>query len=158
MAVFSAEVREIGEKVKPWSFATADKNGKPNVVKIGSRRFRSEDTIIVMDNHLNKTKKNILEKYNSTGVQDVLDAAVYRLLRYIAIFPGGVNKLEDKDGNVLPDCFLLPEGSTALDFAFRIHTDIGNKFIRAIDVKTKMVVGKDHPLKHRDVIEIVTSK
>ncbi|MBW2981063.1 redox-regulated ATPase YchF [Candidatus Woesearchaeota archaeon] len=103
-------------------------------------------------------RKNLLEKYNSTGIQDVLDTAVYKLLKYIAIFPGGVNKLEDKDGNVLPDCFLLPDGSTALDFAFRIHTDIGNKFIRAIDVKTKMVVGKDHPLKHRDVVEIVTSK
>ena len=61
MVIISEEVREIGEKVRPWSLATADKNGKPNVVPIGSRRFRSEDTIIVMDNHLNKTKNNILE-------------------------------------------------------------------------------------------------
>jgi predicted pyridoxine 5'-phosphate oxidase superfamily flavin-nucleotide-binding protein len=61
MAIFPAEVRETGEKVKFWSFATAGKNGKPNVVPIGSQRFRSEDTIIVMDNHFNKTKGNILE-------------------------------------------------------------------------------------------------
>lgn len=127
----------------------------------GEKDFTLKDGSKVNDKQkaaLDFVKKDILEKYNSTGVQDVLDAAVFELLKYIAIFPGGVNKLEDKDGNVLPDCFLLPEGSTALDFAFRIHTDIGNKFIRAIDVKTKMVVGKEHALKHRDVVEIVTSK
>ena len=103
-------------------------------------------------------KKNILDKYKTTGVQQALDAAVFKLLKYIAIFPGGINKLADQHGNILPDCFLLPEGSTALDFAYRIHTDIGDKFIRAIDVKTKRTVGKEHILKHRDVVEIITSR
>ncbi len=103
-------------------------------------------------------KENVLEKFDSTGVQQIIDDSVFKLLKYIAIFPGGVNKLEDKDGNVLPDCFLLPKNSTALDFAYNIHTDIGGNFIKAIDVRTKMVIGKDHPLKNRDVIEIVTSK
>jgi len=103
-------------------------------------------------------KTNVLSKFESTGVQDVLDAAVFDVLKYIYVFPGGVNKLEDKDGNVLPDCFLLPEGSTALDFAFAIHTDLGEKFIRAIDVRTKMTVGKDHLLKSGDVVEIVTGR
>lgn len=103
-------------------------------------------------------RANILEKHSSTGVQNAIDASVYDLLKYIAVFPGGVNKLADQHGNVLPDCFLLPEGSTALDFAYRIHTDIGDSFIRAIDVKTKRTVGKEHILKHRDVIEIIISK
>jgi len=103
-------------------------------------------------------RKNILSKYGGTGVQEVLDSAVLDILKYIAIFPGGVNKLEDQDGNVLPDCFLMPHGSTALDFAYRLHTDFGNKFIRAIDVKTKMTVGKEHKLKHGDVVEIVADK
>jgi ribosome-binding ATPase YchF (GTP1/OBG family) len=66
-----------------------------------------------------------------------------------------VNKLEDKDGNVLPDCFLMKEGTTALDFAYRLHSSIGDGFIRAIDVKTKRTVGKEHVLKNRDVVEIV---
>lgn len=109
-------------------------------------------------NALDFIKENILNKFGSTGIQQVLDDAVFKLLKYVAIFPGGVNKLEDKDGNVLPDCFLLPEGSTSLDFAYSIHTDIGDKFIRAIDVKTKMVVGKAHVLKSGDVVEIVTGK
>ncbi len=102
--------------------------------------------------------KNILDKHGNTGVQEVMDQAVFNLLDQIAIFPGGMNKMEDQYGNVLPDCFLMPNGSTALDFAFRIHTDIGNKFIRAIDVRTKMTVGKEHPLKHRDVVEIITAR
>ncbi|MBW2971594.1 redox-regulated ATPase YchF [Candidatus Woesearchaeota archaeon] len=103
-------------------------------------------------------QKNVLEKFGSTGVQPVLDAAIFDLLKYFAVFPGGVNKLEDQHGNVLPDCFLMPADTTALDFAFRIHTDIGKAFIRAIDVKTKRTVGKEHPLKHRDVVEIVTGR
>ncbi len=103
-------------------------------------------------------KKNILDVYESTGVQQTINTAVFQLLKYIAVFPGGVNKLSDQHGNVLPDCFLLPEGSTALDFAYKLHTDLGKGFIRAIDVKTKRTVGKEHVLKHRDVVEIISSK
>ena len=101
-------------------------------------------------------KENILDKYKSTGVQDVLDTAVFKLLKYKAIFPGGVNKLEDSNGNVLPDCFLLPGKATALDFAFHLHTDFGKNFIKAINVKTKMPIGRDHMLEHRDVVEIMS--
>lgn len=101
-------------------------------------------------------RKNVLAVYGSTGVQEVLDIAVFDLLKFIAIFPAG-SKLADSKGNVLPDCFLLPPGTTALDFAFHLHTDIGNKFVKAVDVRTKMAVGKDHALKHRDGLEIMTS-
>ncbi len=107
---------------------------------------------------LNFIKTDVLEKFGSTGVQKVLDIAVFDLLKYIAIFPGGINKLEDQHGNRLPDCFLMPPKTTALDFAFRLHTDLGNHFIKAIDVKTRRPVGKEHILNNRDVIEIVTSK
>ncbi|MBW3020291.1 TGS domain-containing protein, partial [Candidatus Woesearchaeota archaeon] len=83
---------------------------------------------------------------------------VFGLLKYIAIHPGGASKLEDRDGNVLPDCFLMPPGTTALDFAYRLHTDFGKNFIRAIDVKTKKTVGKEHPLQNTDILEIVSGK
>ena len=99
-----------------------------------------------------------MDGYGSTGVQQVIDFAVFEILKYMAVFPGGVHKLVDKEGRVLPDCFLLPEKSTALDFAFKVHTDLGKNFIRAVDVKTKRVVGKEHILKHRDVMEIVTGR
>ncbi|MFH1972181.1 MAG: redox-regulated ATPase YchF [archaeon] len=103
-------------------------------------------------------KSNVLDKYGSTGVQEVMDKLIFDVLGMIVIFPGGVNNLVDKNGNVLPDCFLLKDGSTALDFAYKIHQDLGDKFIRAIDVKTKRTVGKDHKLKNRDVIEIIAGK
>ncbi len=103
-------------------------------------------------------QKNILDVFGSTGVQQIMNSAVFDLLKYIGIFPGGLNNLKDSEGRTLPDCFLLPEGSTALDFAYRIHTDLGNNFIRAIDVKTKRTVGKEHLLKNWVVVEIITGK
>jgi len=109
-------------------------------------------------NALEFIQKNILDRFGSTGVQEVLNIAVFDLLKYIAIFPGGINKLADKDGNIIPDCFLMPPGTTALDFAFRLHTDIGNNFVRAMDVKRRIAVARDYQLKHRDVVEIMTSK
>lgn len=106
---------------------------------------------------LEKIKKNVLENFEEgTGVQAVLNKSVFELLKYIAIFPAGAHKLADRDGNILPDCFLLPSGSTALDFAFAVHTDLGKKFIKAIDARTKMALGKEHKLKNRDALEIVT--
>lgn len=103
-------------------------------------------------------QSNVLDVMGSTGIQDVLDKAVFELLKYIAIFPGGVGKLQDQDGNYIPDCFLMPPKSSALDFAFKLHTDFGKNFIKAINVKTKMPIGKDIPLNHRDVIEIMSNK
>jgi ribosome-interacting GTPase 1 len=39
-----------------------------------------------------------------------------------------------------------------------LHTDFGKKFICAKDVRTKMTVGKEHLLKHSDIVEIVAGK
>ncbi len=100
-------------------------------------------------------RKKVLARFGSTGVQQCLDKAVFELLGYIAVYPGGVNKLADSEGRILPDVFLMPPESTALDFAARIHQDMAKHFIRAIDVKTKRTLGADYKLKHKDVIEIV---
>lgn len=105
-----------------------------------------------------ETLADVLKRYNGSGIQKLLNAAVFDFLHYFAVFPGGVGKLEDKDGNRLPDMFLLPPGSTAIDFAGAIHSDFAKKFIKAIDVKTRMTHGADHPLKHRDVIEFAFGK
>ena len=101
--------------------------------------------------------KKFLDKHKTTGVQEILNKIIFDILDYIAVFPGG-EKLADKDGNVLPDCFLLKKDSTALDFAAEVHTDLAKKFIKAIDFRTKKAIGKEHKLKHRDAIEIITSK
>ncbi len=137
---------------------SASKAGLLNYIP-GEEKFS-----IVDESKLNDAQKaglSQIEKVTSamkgTGVQTCLDAAVFDLLKLKPIFPGG-SKLEDAKGNVLPDCFLMPGDATALDFAYRLHTDFGKYFIKAIDIKTKMMVGKDHQLKFGDIVEIVSGK
>jgi ribosome-binding ATPase YchF (GTP1/OBG family) len=103
-------------------------------------------------------KTNLLNKLGTTGVEDVLNKAVFELLNRIAVYPVANSKLTDKDGKVLPDCFLVPKGINAHEFAFKVHTDIGNNFVKAINLKTKQPVAKEAPLHNNDVIEIMTSK
>ena len=106
---------------------------------------------------LSNIKESVLARIpEGTGVQEILNYAIFNFLKYIAVFPAGVNKLADSKGRILPDCFLLPSGSTALDFAYYLHTDFGNNFIKAIDARTKKILGKNHELRHRDALEIVT--
>ena len=105
---------------------------------------------------LDKIKKNVLNIFGNTGVQNILNSSVFELLGYLAIFPAGAHKLADSKGNILPDCFLLPPNSTALDFAYFLHTDFGKNFIKAIDARSKKALGKDYKLKNRDALEIVT--
>jgi ribosome-binding ATPase len=107
---------------------------------------------------LETIRKNVLEKFSETGVQKCLDVSVLDVLEYFPVFPGGTKSLQDKEGRYLPDCFLMPKGSIALDFAYTLHTTMGDNFIRAIDVKTKQIIGKEHPLKYGDVIELVFNK
>jgi len=103
--------------------------------------------------------KGLIAKYGSTGVQSCLNKAVFELLGYIVVYPvEDENKLSDKKGNVLPDAYLVPKGTTALELAFKIHTDIGEKFVSAIDARSKRRLGKDYELKNNDVIKIMTSR
>lgn len=121
----------------------------------GDKSFEIKKTLTEKQQQALNNIKKILDEYQSTGVQEILNSTVLKILKYIAVFPAG-SKLEDSKGNVLPDCYLMPPNSTALDFAYRLHTDIGKNFIKAIDVRTKRAVGKDYQLKHLDGLEIMT--
>ncbi|MEW5936506.1 MAG: redox-regulated ATPase YchF [Candidatus Thermoplasmatota archaeon] len=97
-----------------------------------------------------------LERHGSTGVQRCIETAVYEMLGLMVVYPvEDEHKYTDKQGRVLPDAYLVPQGSTARDLAYKVHTDLGEHFIRAIDARTKRVIGQDYRLKEGDVITIV---
>ena len=102
--------------------------------------------------------KSVFSKITTTGVQKLLDAAIFENLNFIAVFPvEDETKLTNKDGIILPDAKLIPEGSTAKDLAGLIHADIAKGFLHAIDCKTKQRISGDQKLKNGDVIKIVST-
>ena len=98
-----------------------------------------------------------VDEYDGTGVQGALEAAVFDVLGCIAVFPGSANGSKDEKG-VFRDCFILPEGSTTEDFAYHIHSDIGEGLLHGTDCRSGRQVGTDNELSHRDVIELVSTK
>jgi ribosome-binding ATPase YchF (GTP1/OBG family) len=104
---------------------------------------------------LDYIENHVLSKYGSTGIQNCIEEAV-KMLDLIVVYPvEDEHHLTDKEGRVLPDAHLIPRGSNAKDLAYKVHTDLGDHFIRAIDAHTKRVIGADHVLKDGDVISIV---
>jgi ribosome-binding ATPase len=102
--------------------------------------------------------KGFMQKYGSTGVQEVINIACFKFLRMVEVYPVEDEfKLTDKKGNVLPDVWLLPEGSTAKDLAGAIHADLAKGFLYAIDVRTKQRISANHRLKSGDVIKIASA-
>ncbi len=98
---------------------------------------------------------HVLQKFGSTGIQKCIEEAV-KMLNLIVVYPvEDDNHLTDKDGRILPDAHLIPKGSTAKDLAYKVHTDLGEHFIRAIDARTHRVIGSEHELKDGDVISII---
>jgi ribosome-binding ATPase len=136
------------------SLRQADKAGLINYVP-GESTFTVKGTLSDKQKAALDEIQKTMNAFGSTGVQNVLNAVVLDVLKYVAVYPAG-SKLSDSKGNVLPDCYLMPPGSTALDFAFRLHSDIGRDFVKAVHIKTKQAVGKDYVIKTGDGLEILT--
>jgi len=108
---------------------------------------------------LETIREKILIKFGSTGVQEAINVAFFRLLSMITVYPvEDLEHLADHEGRVLPDTYLVPYGTTARQLAYMIHTEIGESFIYAIEAREKKRVGEDYILKDRDVISIVSAK
>ncbi|MCC6020662.1 MAG: redox-regulated ATPase YchF [Thermoproteaceae archaeon] len=79
----------------------------------------------------------LLRRWGSTGVVQTINAAVFDALNYVAVYPVEDEKrLSDRQGSVLPDLLLVPSSFTARDVAYAIHTELGERFVGAIDART----------------------
>lgn len=102
-------------------------------------------------------KKLIFDKYGSTGVQKLINHCVFEVLNYIVVYPvRDPIKLCDKNGNILPDAYLIKRDTALKDFVSMIHTEIADKFLYGIDVKRKTRLKGDYILKNNDVVSFVT--
>ncbi len=103
-------------------------------------------------------RERVLKKWGSTGVQQVLNRAVFDVLGMIAVYPvEDANKYTDKQGRVLPDVLIVPRGTTVREVAYMIHTDLGKTFLYAVNAKTKRRVGESYVVQDGDVIKIVAA-
>lgn len=108
---------------------------------------------------LEAIREKVLMKNGSAGVQEAINTAYFKLLNMITVYPvEDLEHLSDHNGRVLPDAYLVPNGTTARLFAFTIHTELGESFLYAIDARNKKRIGEDAILKDRDVISIVSAK
>lgn len=136
------------------------KAAKANLIRYcsGASKFDVPDSKLLSNAQLKALEKiqKYLDRFGSTGVQKCIEEAIYRILDLIVVYPvEDETHWMDKKGRILPDAFLVPRGSTAKDVAFKVHTDLGEHFIRAINGRTKMVLGHDYKVQNGDVIKIV---
>lgn len=161
-------IKRIKEKYPDVIPASADSElALRNAAKAGLISYKSGDSDfeIVDEEKLNKNqinalnyiKENVLKKYGSTGVQEALNKAVFVLLDMIVVYPvEDEHKFTDNKGNVLPDPILIKLGSNPRDLAYVVHTDIGDKFMHAINARKNMRVASDYELCDGDIISIIT--
>ncbi|WP_456477952.1 redox-regulated ATPase YchF [Geoglobus ahangari] len=155
------KLKEIGavtcSAIFELTLRTASKNGFIKYLP------GDEDFEIVKE--LNEKQRKALEmirefmkKNGGTGIQEAINRIVFEKLGYIVVYPvEDENKFTDSKGNVLPDAMLVKKGTTARELAYKIHTEIGEKYIYAIDARKKIRISEDYELKNNDVIKIVSS-
>ena len=101
------------------------------------------------------------EKLTSGQIKalEAINTAYFKLLDMITVYPvEDVEHLSNHNGKVLPDTYLIPKGTTARQFAYIIHSELGESFLYAVDARNRTRIGEDTALKHQDVISIVSTK
>ncbi len=103
--------------------------------------------------------QRVLTAWGSTGVQRALESMVYERLQQIVVYPvEDEGSWTDSRGRVLPDAFLVRAGTPVRSVAYRVHTDLGKNFVRAIDGRTHRALAADHPVEPNSVLRIVARK
>ena len=154
------ELREVVIPVSSQAELILKKAAKSKLIKHepGDSSFSIIDEAKLTDAQrktLKLIEERVLDVYGSTGVQKVLESAVFDVLGSVVVFPvENENKFCDKDGNILPDAFIMPKGSRVIDLAMRIHSEVAERAAFAINARTKERISLETELKHRDVIKI----
>ena len=89
------------------------------------------------------------------GLVGLLGGVVFEQLSRIVAYPvQDETHWIDGEGKTLPDAVLVPKGTTAKGLAYKVHSDLGDGFVRAIDARSGRVIGADHELRDGDVVSI----
>ena len=127
----------------------------------GSEQFdilRTNDLNQKQRDALDFIKSDIMGEYMRTGVQFAINVTVFKLLKMNSIYPVTIpEKLSDKKGRVLPDLILLKDGSTIVDLAKEIHSDLTKGLLYAKDLRYNLRVPTNYQLRDRDVISLVSA-
>jgi len=108
---------------------------------------------------LEKIRELVIAKLGGTGVQQVVNKAYLEKLGYIPVYPvEDPHTLTDHSGNVLPDVYLVPRKTTPRQLAYRIHSELGEGYLYAVDAQTGMRLAEDQPLKPNQIVSIVSTK
>ncbi|MFB6149649.1 MAG: redox-regulated ATPase YchF [Halobacteriales archaeon] len=99
-----------------------------------------------------------MDDLDGTGVQAALNTAVYEILDQVTVYPvRDASQWTDATGDVLPDAHLLRQGSTPVDLAYAVHSDLGDGYLHAVDARTDRQVSEAYELEEGDVIKIVST-
>ena len=125
--------------------------------QLGSSEFSISDEANLNEKQLealNKMKEK-LASAGSTGVAEIIDKVLFDQLEHIVVYPvQDEGQWTDGDGKVLPDAFVVPQGITAKPLAYKVHSDLGDGFIKGVDGRTRRAVGADYELNNGDVLKI----
>ncbi|HTT35390.1 MAG TPA: YchF-related putative GTPase [Thermoplasmata archaeon] len=103
--------------------------------------------------------RHLLAAWGSTGVQRALETMVFDRLGFMVVFPvEDETHWTDSRGRVLPDALLVPAALPAKALAYRVHSDLGDHFIRAVDGRTHRALAADQPLTPGAVVRIVARR
>lgn len=100
--------------------------------------------------------REVMKKFGGTGVEAAINAAVFDALKYVVVYPvEDEHKLSDKNGNVLPDALLVPGDATARDVAYMIHTEIGERFVAAVEATTGKRLSAESKVRDGLILKII---
>ena len=115
-----------------WSYKESNGNGKASLQNAMEQKLQFFKTLIELKNDENNDAEFVRKVQD-----DVLNDNIY------VFTPKG-------------DVIELPKGSTPIDFAYRVHSGVGDKMVGAI--VNNVIVPLDYELHDNDIIKINTNK